>query len=767
MSDRIVKIDLVVHRIVLIGCLNLLLLCVMASCSQEQKTTVGLNHQSILFDKQSLALIQKEYKNIPLFNESIQEAMRQVEQEIANGIEVPVPQDLAGGYTHERHKLNYLTMQKAGNLFMITGNEKYAVYIHDMLLQYAKLFPTLSLHPSEKSYTRGKLFWQSLNDANWMVYTSQAYDCIYDWLNEEQKENLEKNLFRPYADFLSVENPQFFNRIHNHSTWACAGVGMMGLVMKDEELIQRALYGLEIDTLAVGVKDNDGGSILAPGQNRAGFLAQMDMLFSPDGFYAEGPYYQRYAIYPFVVFAASLENARPDLKIFEHRENILAKAVYALVNLADSDGEFYPINDAQKGMSYYSRELVSAVDIVYHFAGQNPELLSIAEKQEKVLLDATGFSVAQAITQGKAKPFIPKSLELRDGADGSEGGVGILRMNHSGGDINAVLKYTAQGMGHGHYDKLSYSLYENGDEVLQDYGVARFVNIEQKDGGGYLKENKTFSKQTIAHNTLVVDQNTNYGGKIDKANLHHSDRFFFDKNRSDIQIASAKDVNAYEGVAMQRTICLVADSLFEKPLVIDLFDVRAVESHSYDLPYYYFGQILSSNSNYKTNATLQPMGEKNGYQHIWEEGRSDQLPSNTKMTWMQDYKFYSWTAVTGDGDEFLLGRIGANDPHHNLRSDPMFMLRRQAKNAVFASVLESHGQYSPVSEFSTNAFSMVDNISITFQSEEFIALSIRHTGGSELRLVVCRLDNGTDTTHEIEIDAEKLVWTGPYYYQVK
>ena len=77
-----------------------------------------------------------------------------------------------------------------------------------------------------------------------------------------------------------------------------------------------------------------------------------------------------------------------------------------------------------------------------------------------------------------------------------------------------VFKYAAQGSSHGHYDKLSYSLYENGEEVIQDYGLARFVNIEQKGGGNYLKENKTWAKQTIAHNTVTQNETSHFKGNM-------------------------------------------------------------------------------------------------------------------------------------------------------------------------------------------------------------------------------------------------------------
>ena len=53
---------------------------------------------------------------------------------------------------------------------------------------------------------------------------------------------------------------------------------------------------------------------------KSGFIAQMDGLFSPDGYYTEGPYYVRYAILPYYLFANALNNARPELKIFEYRD---------------------------------------------------------------------------------------------------------------------------------------------------------------------------------------------------------------------------------------------------------------------------------------------------------------------------------------------------------------------------------------------------------------------------------------------------------------
>ena len=51
-------------------------------------------------------------------------------------------------------------------------------------------------------------------------------------------------------------------------------------------------------------------------------------------------------------------------------------------------------------------------------------------------------------------------------------------------------------------------------KLLQDYGLARFVNIEQKGGGNYLKENKTWAKQTIAHNTITQNETSHFNGEV-------------------------------------------------------------------------------------------------------------------------------------------------------------------------------------------------------------------------------------------------------------
>ena len=720
-------------------------------------------HPNLILTKTGVERIRAELGEVPLFDATVRTVQAEVDAEIAAGIDTPIPQDYSGGYTHERHKRNFFVIQKAGVLYQILHDDKYAKYVRDMLFQYEAMYKDLPLHPKERSYARGKLFWQCLNDANWLVYVSQAYDAIYETLTAEERETLETNLFRPFADHISVDSPQFFNRVHNHSTWGAAAVGMIGLVMEDEELIQRALYGIQDDGLAAGTKDDDGGFIKVEGQ-LAGFLANLEAPFSPDGYYTEGPYYQRYAMYPFLIFAQGLHNSRPDLEIFEHKDGVLLKAVDALLQLSDANGEFFPLNDAQKGMSYHARELVTAVDIAYHVGGQDPRLLSIAEQQGQVLLDDAGFAVAQAVRDGNTKPYEKRSINLSDGADGSDGGVAILRYGSEA--LTLVFKYSAQGLSHGHYDKLSMSLYEQGDEVLQDYGLVRFVNIEQKGGGNYLPENTTWAKQTIAHNTLTLNETSHFQGKYETGSQHHSELYFFDGGNSDAQVVSAVETNAYPGTEMRRTLALIKNEALEKPFVLDLFQVYSSDENQYDLPFYYTGQVMKVNFAYDTPSALQTLGDSNGYQHLYLEGRGSPASDSARVSWMDNGRFYSLTSVVHATDELLFTRLGANDPDFNLRRDPAFMIRRNGgAGTVFATVIEPHGSYSPVSELAVNTNSSIAALKVAYDDENYTAISIEDVGGQVGVFILSNKDATESAEHRIDMGGRTYSWTGPYSYE--
>jgi len=668
-----------------------------------------------------------------------------VDKAITLPVEVPVPKDPGGGYTHERHKQNYNEMYLAGILFQVTGEEKYAEFIKKMLDKYADLYPTLDIHPQSKDQTPGKMFWQSLNETVWLLHTIQAYDCIYNWLSEKDRKKYEENIFIPMAEFFSVQLHHEFDLIHNHGTWMVASVGMTGFVLGNKEFIEKSLYG----------SDKKGNS---------GFLAQMNLLFSPDGYYTEGGYYARYALWPFFIFAESIHNNIPELGIYQYRDQILKKAFYSALQMTYTNGEFMPINDALKEKTFLSIEMVYALNIIYEKYGEDEQLLSIARKQDKVTLTNGGLMVAAALAGAEnLKSFNWHSVNFHDGPNGDEGGVGILRWGGVEDMETLLFKYSAHGLSHGHYDKLGFLFYDQGTEIIQDYGAARFLNVEQKSGGRYLPENKSYAMQTIAHNTLIADETSHFNGVKEVSEKYHPDLYIYSDADPEFQYVSAKDEHACTGVKMHRTMILVNDKRLLRPAVIDVFKINSDAEHQYDLPYYYMGHLIYANFEYTPAVKVRTvLGEKNGYQHLWKtaEGKSK---GSSVVTWLNKERYYSIISNTDSLTEILFAQTGANDPNFNLRNDEAVIFRRNDKDHIFVNVIEPHGDFNPTLEYSFNSYSTFEKVDILIENNSFTVVELNGKNNLRWKLFIVNDDPSQDTEHNLIINGKRYEWTGPIY----
>ncbi|MEO1648577.1 MAG: alginate lyase family protein [Pseudomonadota bacterium] len=673
-----------------------------------------------------------------LYDQEIERARRFVDGMMQAGVTVPLPKDPGGGYTHEQHKRNFRAIYNAGQLYRITGNDAYRDYARDTLLAYADMYPALKDHPAKANQNPGRLFWQVLNDAMWLVHAVQGYADIRDSLSAAERQRIDADVFRPAAHFLSVESVATFDRIHNHATWATAGVGMTGYLLGDADMVERALMG----------SDKSG---------EAGFLRQADLLFSPDGYYTEGPYYQRFALLPFMVFADAIERNEPGRRIFEHRDGILLKALHTTVQLSYR-GYFFPFNDAIRDKSLRTAELYEGVAIAYAQTG-DPSLLSIADFQERTVLTPNGRRVSEDLAKGLAQPFDFQSLLLSDGPEGDQGAVAILRQGDGPNHTALVAKNSSQGMGHGHFDKLAWQLYDNGNEIVRDYGAARFLNIEAKQGGRYLPENTTWAKSSVAHNTLVVDETSHFGGDVRVANARWPRQVHFD-DAPGLQVSSALVEGAYNGVTIRRTLLMPTIPGLEAPLVIDLVHAASESAHQYDLPLHYSGHIMEFDFNAAGKTASRPvLGADNGYQHIWVDAEATLPGGKGALTWILEGRFYTYR-FAGSGDvTAILGESGANDPEFNLRREPLIMLRAKREgDAHFASLLEAHGRYDGAAEQTLNSRSRVADLEHA-RVDGMDILSLTLTSGQRFAITVSH-NSDPKQAHKAALDGDTFVWTG-------
>ena len=719
--------------------LRLFVLASLVAVAAASNIQAGESHPRLLLSVEDVERISNTSPLPAGFDLALRDAKKDVDRYLEAIPDVPVPRDAGGGYTHEQHKRNSVTIQNAGFLYQVTGAKAYAELAKNILLAYAELYPTLSDHPQQKNQSPGRLFWQSLNEAVWLVTSIQGYDAIYDTLKSSEKAEIESKLLRPMVSFISDEAPQTFDRIHNHGTWAVAAVGMTGYALGDQAYVEKALYGLKRD-----------GS--------AGFMKQLDLLFSPDGFYSEGPYYQRYALMPFLLFSKVIQRNEPQRKIFEYRDGILLKAVNTVIQLSYG-GYFFPLNDALKDKGLDTRELCYGVAIAYALTG-DARLLSIAGAQNRIVLTGDGFRLAQAIESGKAQPFAFKSMQLSDGPDGNQGMLGILRSGPGAKDQAIVFKATGQGLGHGHFDKLSWQFYDNGNEIITDYGAARFLNVEEKDGGRYLPENQSWAKQTVAHNTLVVDETSHFGGDWKRGQKYYPTPLSFDLNEKSAVVAARME-DAYEGVTFSRAIHMLKDGPFAKPVALDVLKVESGEKHQYDLPLHFNGHVTRvSHALEASKQSMSALGDKNGYQHLWLRAKTDVAAGELfQLTWLKDDRFYTYSALAGSDMEVLFTELGANDPNFNLRSEQGLILRvRGASDFTFVGLVEPHGEYNGSREFTTASASNIVALKRFSDGDADVVHVVTRTG--QLISVGLSYDPDTGKTHSVKGAGPGFDWTG-------
>ena len=674
------------------------------------------------------------------FDRTFEAAETKLAKIMGEPLTIPVPKDPGGGYTHETHKANGFLLYDVGQLYKLTGDKTYADFAGQAMMDYADVYPSWELHPARKEQSPGRMFWQNLNESMFLLNVAQCYDAIKDTLAEEQREKIETDLLRNMADFLSVGAPETFNKVHNHGTWATAAVGLTGYAIGDDEYVEQALMGL----------DKSG---------EAGFLKQMDVLFSPDGYYNEGPYYHRFALKPFVIFAQAVQKNNPDFKIFEKRDGILKKAIYSLIQ-QNYGGLFFPINDAIKEKGIRTDELLNGVAIAYDLTGDTG-LLSVAAEQDKFVLTPESRKLARDLAAGKATPFDYKSMRLGDGQQGTEGALDILRASEDPKGLAVVAKNTSQGLGHGHFDKMGILVYDAGHEILRDYGAARFLNVEAKYGGHYLPENNKYAKQTVAHNVLVVDETSHFGGDVRIGNQHAPKLFDF-VDEDNIKLTSAEIATAYDDVRLGRAVAMIKDAAFSGPIIIDLVEAHAEEPHSYDLPFHYNGHLIYTNFEVKADPfKREPLGANNGYQYLWKVAEAEPVDGISQVTWLLDRKFYSVTSAVPANTNVVFTQIGANDPNFSLKPEPGFMLRSKTSDGVsFVSVIEPHGDYNPTVEYTIGSYSQVKTVS-HFEDGAAEYIRVETKDGNIVGLGLGAEDNPSGT-HSVNVNGETVSWTGAY-----
>lgn len=364
----------------------------------------------------------------------------------------------------QRHNENAKSIRRLGIAFLLTGEKRYADKATEWLSAYAKRYLVYPLHntvgdigsKSKGPKTGGHVHSQVLDECVWLIDVVQGYDCVSAAMSSADRKAIEDGLIRPAAQVALSECA----KIHNHECWHLAAFGSAGLVLKDEQMVSRALIG------------------------PYSFSRQLEEGVLEDGTWFEGAWgYHFYAIRALMPFMQTLVNlgVRPPDRL---RAMLLAP-----FGQITSTWQLPAVNDSGR-MKFSPGALAEFYEQAYAWWGD----------------DVFGWwcGAVPRDTETHAlygRVETPKTEICWRSAPFPESGFAVLRSRTGREPPNVppgnyiAIDYGKHGGWHGHYDKLNLILYGNGELLAEDPGCIGYGS--PRHFGWY--------RTTLAHNALTVD----------------------------------------------------------------------------------------------------------------------------------------------------------------------------------------------------------------------------------------------------------------------
>ena len=499
--------------------------------------------------------------------------------------------------------------------YVLTDEPKFAQAAAKILLAYV---PIYQQYPVSK--TKGKAMPSTLNEARWAGDYASAYDLIYNSgaLTDIDKQAIETRVLKPCGEVLRICNHK---RRSNWRARAIAGVGVIGFCIDDRDLIEEALHGY---------RDAQGTVV------RNGFVHHVSFSILADGIFYERSFgYQAFTADSYFLLLEAARHSGVDL--WNHQvpghpldagadvERVYGKSNWksvkpifdALFYRTFSDGTVSVVANASAdhflSRRYYDAAWRAYRDPKFAFAARIPpsNKRPWADPQPQ---DRTRLRTATDLMW--LEPDLPAghfdlAVDTRIGQTGihkngctlmPNGGFAVLRQNTEPGSLGVSMNFGCWGSGHSHPDKLSIVVSDGHRKAIRE------VNYFGYQAAQYL----TWDRQTIAHNTVTVDETSQQpqGSRLDAwpvpppgEIVRGRPLLFYPGDQ--LKVFRAECTDAYPGVRMERTVVLV-DSI-----LLDFFHCQSDREHTYDYAMHIEGRLQTQGE-----PDPQPVSESLGYRHI-------------------------------------------------------------------------------------------------------------------------------------------------------
>jgi hypothetical protein len=579
----------------------------------------------------------------------------------------------------------------AGLAHAFSGDRRYAEWVRDGLLAYAELYPRLT--PSRGG--KNRLFTQSsLYESTWVVAVVQAYDlaAASGAFTPEQARRVEDDLLRASVQCFKIEDFERDERIkdlhfrcYNFQAWHIAAVGLVGLAVKDQELVDWAVnspYGLRH---LIGHDVNDDGIFWERSQSYQDFVLRALLPFT------EAMLDSGVDLYKMTVPAdRSRDEDSHYMTDTSDRPKSLRMMFESLFYMTFPDLSYPALGDSNRGplranaVTLVGAERYRDKKLAWLLARNRPEARAAGTSRQSQF----GAEWHRLVYDAPAET--PPSLPIEEGRFANTGeyrngcslypstGVAILR--EASGDYTArpdstavSLSYGPHGGGHGHSDKLNIVLYAQGRQWIPDFGSMPYGSRGKAE----------WTAQTISHNTVVVDgisQKPTGARVVEWPNDSAANRVLgvLEKFDAGSKSVSAYCDSAYEGIRLRRAVRL------QDSAAVDAFTVTDNKGaqHEYDYVLHIDGEF--QDSSVPLEARSGKLGERAGY-HLVEQRQRGSAPGPFTLTFASEGKQLRLWVVGSEPTEIIVGDGLTNAPDRRM---PMVVLRRKGSETRFVTVFE-------------------------------------------------------------------------------
>lgn len=374
--------------------------------------------------------------------------------------------------TRRYHELNRAA-RALGLAHRLTGKAAYAQRAAAILTSFAGVYMSNRVHDNKwgssaqtatPSKSGGRLLSQTLDESYWLITFLSAYDSVAasGQLTVAQRVDIEHNLIRPAV----AKIQQYDAGKSNWQAWHNAAIGAAGYALEVKPWITAALSG----------------------SHGFGFHMKSSML--ADGFWYEGSIgYHLYTLSAYRWLALAARHLGQNL----YKQG-LDKMVRAPLLMALPDLTFPKLNDGGTGGLSSMRGALEAAAALTGDKDATAALRLLYNDQKLSRSSEEALLLGASLGTGASTTFPP--------FDFTATGYAVLRGGAGAGRSYLGLDYGPHGGGHGHTDKLQLLLYGGGALQLPDMGTTAYR----------LPYHAGFFKQTLAHNTVMLDEKSQAKG---------------------------------------------------------------------------------------------------------------------------------------------------------------------------------------------------------------------------------------------------------------